>query len=65
MAGSHKASRGGPFILVTDTRLQDHEPELHHSRGRNLDWMPDRAELIDQIRSFLAEIDPETGYLPD
>jgi hypothetical protein len=35
MAGSHKASRGGPFILVTDTRLQDHEPELHHSRGRN------------------------------
>jgi len=37
MAGSHKASRGGPFILVTDTCLQDHEPELHHSRGRNHD----------------------------
>jgi hypothetical protein len=33
--------------------------------GMNFDWMPDRAELIDQIRSFLAEIDPETGYLPD
>jgi len=31
----------------------------------NFDWMPDRAELIDQIRSFLAEIDPDTGYLPD
>lgn len=33
--------------------------------GMNFDWMPDRAELIDQVRSFLAEIDPETGYLPD
>jgi len=33
--------------------------------GMNFDWMPDRAELIDQIRSFLAEIDPKTGYLPD
>ncbi|HYI56657.1 MAG TPA: hypothetical protein VEX66_00710 [Microlunatus sp.] len=31
----------------------------------NVDWDPDREELIDQIRSFLAEIDPETGYLAD
>jgi hypothetical protein len=33
--------------------------------GSNFDWTPDRAELVDQIRSFLAEIDPATGYLPD
>lgn len=24
-----------------------------------------RAEMITEIRSFLREIDPETGYLPD
>lgn len=28
-------------------------------------WKPDRAELITRIRDFLAEIDPETGYLAD
>jgi hypothetical protein len=27
--------------------------------------VPDRAELTQQIRDFLAEIDPETGYLAD
>lgn len=29
------------------------------------EWRPDRDELTEHIRSFLAEIDPETGYLPD
>ena len=33
--------------------------------GTNFEWRPDRAELTQQIRDFLAEIDPETGYLPD
>ena len=31
----------------------------------NFDWRPDQAELTEHIRSFLAEIDPETGYLSD
>jgi hypothetical protein len=31
--------------------------------GSNADWHPDRAELVKQIRSFLADIDPRTGYL--
>ena len=29
------------------------------------EWRPDHDELAEQIRSFLAEIDPDTGYLPD
>ena len=33
--------------------------------GTNFEWRPDRAVLTQQIRDFLAEIDPETGYLPD
>jgi hypothetical protein len=33
--------------------------------GTNFEWRPDRAELTQQIRDFLAEIEPETGYLPD
>jgi hypothetical protein len=31
--------------------------------GSNADWHPDRAEFAQQIRSFLADIDPTTGYL--
>ena len=33
--------------------------------GMNAKWTPDRAELTEEIRNFLAAIDPETGYLPD
>ena len=33
--------------------------------GMNGSWTPDREELAEHIRSFLAEVDPETGYLPD
>jgi hypothetical protein len=33
--------------------------------GASLDWRPDQAELAEQIHSFLAEVDPETGYLPE
>lgn len=32
----HKASRGGPHVLVTNTCHEDHEPELRHPMGRNL-----------------------------
>jgi len=33
--------------------------------GANVNWSPDRAELTEAIHSFLADVDPETGYLPD
>jgi hypothetical protein len=33
--------------------------------GANSEWRPDRAEMIEQIRRFLVEVDPETGYLTD
>ena len=33
--------------------------------GANFEWTPGRAELTDEIRHFLADIDPKTGYLPD
>ena len=33
--------------------------------GANSKWRPDRAEMTEQISSFLAEVDPETGYLAD
>lgn len=31
----------------------------------NFDWMPAQSELVERIRSFLAEIDPDIGYLSD
>jgi hypothetical protein len=31
----------------------------------NIEWKPDQTELREAIRSFLAQVDPETGYLPD
>jgi hypothetical protein len=33
--------------------------------GANAEWRPDEAELTAEIRSFLSEVDPETGFLPD
>ena len=33
--------------------------------GANLEWGLDRAEMVALIRSFLAEVNPETGYLAD
>jgi hypothetical protein len=50
---------------TVDFDWTSHSESYGFTVGMNFDWMPDRAELIDQIRSFLAEIDPETGYLPD
>jgi hypothetical protein len=42
-----------------------HPASYGFSVGSNTDWEPDRAELAEEIRCFLAEIDPETGYLRD
>jgi hypothetical protein len=42
-----------------------HPASYGFSIGTNADWHPDRAELVKQIRSFLTDIDPKTGYLRD
>ncbi|HET8915578.1 MAG TPA: hypothetical protein VFM91_07735 [Propionibacteriaceae bacterium] len=42
-----------------------HPASYGFSVGGSGDWHPDRAELIEEIRSFLADIDPATGYLRD
>ena len=31
--------------------------------GANSEWRPDRTELTEEIRSFLSQVDKETGYL--
>ena len=48
-----------------DFAWTSHPASYGFSIGSNADWHPDRAELVEQIRSFLADIDPETGYLRD
>ena len=46
-----------------DFAWTSHPASYGFTIGSNADWHPDRAELAEQIRSFLAEIDPKTGYL--
>jgi hypothetical protein len=48
-----------------DFAWTSHPASYGFTIGSNADWHPDRAELAEQIRSFLADIDPETGYLRD
>jgi len=33
--------------------------------GGHSEWMPDGNEMTEEIRSFLSQVDNETGYLPD
>ena len=46
-----------------DFAWTSHPASYGFTIGSNADWHPDRAELAEQIRSFLADIDPKTGYL--
>ena len=48
-----------------DFAWTSHPASYGFTIGSNADWHPDRVELAEQIRSFLADIDPETGYLRD
>jgi hypothetical protein len=48
-----------------DFAWTSHPASYGFSMASNADWHPDRAELTEQIHSFLADIDPETGYLRD
>ena len=33
--------------------------------GAHSEWVPDGNQMTDEIRSFLSQVDNETGYLPD
>lgn len=33
--------------------------------GANSEWLPDWNEMREEIRTFLSQIDHESGYLPD
>jgi len=33
--------------------------------GANFEWRPDRTEMTEEIRSFLSQVDKQTGYLRD
>ena len=33
--------------------------------GAHAEWRPDPNEMTEEIRSFLSQVDNETGYLPD
>jgi len=46
-----------------DFAWTSHPASYGFTIGSNADWHPDRAELAEQIHSFLADIDPKTGYL--
>jgi hypothetical protein len=48
-----------------DFTWTSHPASYGFSIRGNADWHPDRAELAEQIRSFLADIEPKTGYLRD
>jgi hypothetical protein len=48
-----------------DFAWTSHPASYGFTIGSNADWHPDRAELAEHIRSFLADIDPKTGYLRD
>jgi hypothetical protein len=48
-----------------DFAWTSHPASYGFTMATNADWRPDQAELAEQIHSFLADIDPETGYLRD
>lgn len=48
-----------------DFNWVNHPASYGFTIGASVEWRPDRSEMTEEIRSFLAEVDPETGYLPD
>jgi hypothetical protein len=56
--------RAGPSGTY-DFAWTSHPASYGFTIGSNADWHPDRAELLEHIRSFLADIDPKIGYLRD
>ena len=48
-----------------DFTWTSHPASYGFTLGANPEWKPDRNEMTEEIRSFLSQIDNETGYLPD
>lgn len=48
-----------------DFAWTSHSESYGFTVGANSEWKPDRDEMTEEIRSFLSQIDNETGYLPD
>lgn len=53
------------FDWVTHSRTYENSGEYGFALSASHEWRPDRAELTAEIRAFMAEVDPETGYLRD
>src|SRR5665647_1248333 len=58
MAGSHKASRGGPHILVTDTCHQNHEPGVTPLQGTQSPTKADKRGPQNKARLRGGTFDP-------
>lgn len=39
------------------------QPRLHHPHSDH--WWAGLADLVERVRDFLGDIDPDTGYLAD
>jgi hypothetical protein len=57
--------RAGSPAPTYDFAWTSHPASYGFTIGSNADWHPGRAGLAEQIRSFLTDIDPKTGYLRD
>jgi hypothetical protein len=56
-----RASSPGTY----DFTWTSHPASYGFTLSANSEWRPDRIEMTEEIRSFLSQIDDETGYLPD
>lgn len=48
-----------------DFTWTSHPASYGFTLSANSEWRPDRNEMSEEVRSFLSQIDNETGYLPD
>ena len=56
---TRRAGSSGSYDFVWTS----HPARYGFGVSRNGNWEPSPGELTEQIRDFLTEIDPETGYL--
>lgn len=58
---THRPGSPGTY----DFDWTNHPEAYGFAVGRNPEWRPDRTEMTDEIRIFLAQVDKDTGYLRD
>lgn len=58
-------SRRPASLGTYDFRWISHPESYGFATGGDPAWRPDQDELTEDIGAFLAQVDPETGYLPD